>query len=107
MPLHLHRADGRWRMDTLGAPLTAACCSASAARCDSCELTHAGLTRMSRVSRDYEVPDHERGPGIAHANESVVAVTFTPGTTVYMCMHACGCVIFLHRLNSKESSVLR
>ena len=30
--------------------------------CDSCELTHAGLTRMSRVSRACGVRDHERGP---------------------------------------------
>jgi len=73
VPLHLHRADGRWRMDTLGAPLTAACCSASAARCHSCELTHAGLTRMSRVSRDCGVLEHERGPGIAHARINVLS----------------------------------
>ena len=39
-----------------------ACCSASAARCDSSGLPCVGHRRTSRVSRDYGVLEHERGP---------------------------------------------
>ena len=60
---HSNVAGGWTLLRTLGAPLTVARCSSSPRRCDSCELTHAGLTRMSRVSRDYGVLEHETSRG--------------------------------------------
>ena len=59
---HSNVAGGWSLLRNLGAPLTVARCSSSARRCDSCELHHAGLTRIGLVSRACGTLAHERGP---------------------------------------------
>ena len=54
---------GRWTLlPKLGAPLTAARCSASARRCNCRHATDAGMPGMGRGSRACGTLEHERGP---------------------------------------------
>ena len=69
---HSNVAGGWTLLRTLGAPPTAARCSSSARRCDSCELQHAGLTRMGRGSPACGTLEHERGPELGRAHLSAL-----------------------------------
>ena len=47
--------------------------SSSAGRCDSCELQHADLTQLGRVSRACAARDRERGPEVGRWKVNVLS----------------------------------